>query len=534
LARQPPGSDARAPTALTSETPTEDGRSTDLVGRREFLAGAATVVAGAATAVGLAACGGSSRSQPTRRFASTASVQIDGHVQTFRSRADLRPPRVLMTKRPASPSNAVILTDCHAGPGQQGPMILDSSGRLIWWVPVSQRPTAASRAMNLRVQSYRGKPVITWWHGAIVEDYGEGHYTIVDQRYRRVAEVHGGNGYKGDLHEFVLTDSGTALFTAYGRSSAMLPHPDGSRHGNYVYGLVQEVDVASGRVLFQWRTDEHVGFIDSYHPAPDDPTVPWDYFHVNSIAIDPADGHLLISGRNVWAFYKVHRRTGEVIWTLGGKRSDFEVGRGAHFAFQHHVRPHSGGRITIFDNEAGPPREAKQSRGLVLAVDENAFTAKFVREFKHRPPVLSAALGSVEDLADSGGAGTFMGWGDSSYFTHYDPSGAVLLDGRLAGTSLSYRAFLQAWRGQPMTQPALAVQRASAGAHLYASWNGSAVHRTWRVLGGSGTERLQELGIADVADFETEITVPRAPDWLAVEALDAGGQTLARSRAVRA
>src|SRR5262249_19620612 len=140
-----------------------------------------------------------------------------------------------------------------------------------------------------------------------------------------------------------------------------------------------------------------------------------------------------------------------------------------------------------------------QSRGLVLAVDEHAFTAKFVQEFKHRPPVLSNALGSVQDLSDSGGSGTFMGWGDSSYFTHYDPSGAVLLDGRLAGSSLSSRAFLQAWPGQPMTQPALAVRRGSAAARLYASWNGSAVHRTWRVLGGSGPKRLRELGIADVA-----------------------------------
>ena len=492
------------------------------------------VAAGAVTAAGLAACGGSSPSKaPPRRLAAAPSVRIDGHVQAFRSRADLKPPRVLMTKRPASPNGDVILTDCHAGPGQQGPMILDQSGRLIWWVPVSEKPTAASRVMNVQVQSYHGEPVLTWWHGAVVEDCGEGHYEIVDARYQRVAQVHGGNGYKGDLHEFVLTDSGSALFTAYGRSSAMLPHPDGSRHGNYVYGLVQEVDVASGRVLFQWRTDEHVGFVDSFHPAPDDPTIPWDYFHVNSIAIDPVDGHLLISGRNVWAVYKVHRRTGEVIWTLGGKRSDFEIGRGAHFAFQHHVRPHPGGRLTIFDNEAGPPREAKQSRGLVLTVDERAFTAKFVQEFKHRPPVLSAALGSVQDLGDNGGVGTFMGWGDSSYFTHYDASGAVLLDGRLAADALSYRAFLQTWPGRPMTHPALAVQRASTGAQLYASWNGATDHRSWRVLGGPGPERLTELGIANVADFETQITMPRAPDWLVVEALDGAGRTLARSAPAR-
>ena len=165
---------------------------------------------------------------------------------------------------------------------------MDATGRLVWFAPVSATPTPASRVMNVQVQSYRGRPVLTWWHGAVVAAHGEGHYELVDQRYRRVAEVHGGNGYKGDLHEFVLDRLGHGVVHVLrpGRSRE-LPHPDGSRQGKYVYGVVQEVDVATGAVLFQWRTDEHVGFIDSYHPAPDDPTIPWDYFHVNSIAIDP-------------------------------------------------------------------------------------------------------------------------------------------------------------------------------------------------------------------------------------------------------
>jgi hypothetical protein len=28
----------------------------------------------------------------------------------------------------------------------------------------------------------------------------------------------------------------------------------------YYYGVVQELDVATGRLLFQWRSDEHIGF----------------------------------------------------------------------------------------------------------------------------------------------------------------------------------------------------------------------------------------------------------------------------------
>jgi hypothetical protein len=520
---------------MISDTAPQDDPWDDPVRRRAFLAAGLKGAAGAATAAGLAACGGSPKPKPKPppQLHATSSVEIRGHVQRFRSRSDLRPPQVIITKRAKNASSDVILTDTHAGAGQQGPLILDGSGRVVWFAPVSNTPTPASRVMNVSVQSYRGKPVLTWWHGAVVAAHGQGHYEIFDQRYRRVTQVHAGNGYKGDLHEFVLTDSGTALFTCYGTVTAVLPHLHGNRRGKYLYGVVQEVDVATGKVLFQWRTDEHVGFVDSYHQAPDNPSVPWDYFHVNSVAIDPSDGHLLISGRNVWAFYKVHRRTGEVIWTLGGKAGDFRIGRGAHFAFQHHVRAHNGGLVTMFDNEGGPPREAKQSRGLVLAVDQKALTANFVKEFKHKPPVLSPALGSLQELGDNGRSGTFMGWGDSSYFTHYDRSGAVLLDGHLAGKAISYRAFLQAWGGVPMTTPAVSIARAASYAHLYVSWNGAAAHRSWRVLGGDRPQSLTELGTAPVADFETRITVPHAPRYLAVEAMDESGQTLARSASVR-
>ncbi len=506
--------------------PGENGRADPLT-RRAFLVAAGTTAA----AAGLAACGGSAKQSPT--LASAASVHTRGRTQAFLSEPHLRPPEVIIAHRQSNPPSDLILTDAHAGPGQQGPIIFDPHGRLVWFGPVSAGPTPAMRAMNVRVQSYRGKPVLTWWQGAVVADHGVGHYELVDGRYQRVAQVHAGNGYRGDLHEFVLTDSGTALFTCYGSSEAELPHPSGSRRGRYVYGVAQEVDVATGRVLFEWRTDEHVGFIDSYHAAPDDPTIPWDYFHINSIAIDPADGHLLISGRNTWSIYKVHRQTGEVLWTLGGKRGDFEIGPGARFAFQHHVRPHDGGIVTIFDNEAGPPREARQSRGLVLAVDERAFTAKLVTQYKHKPPIVSPALGSVQDLGDSDGGGRFIGWGDSSYFTHYSSSGSVLLDGRLASGAISYRAFMQPWTGVPVTRPEIALVRASPHVHLYASWNGATEHQSWRVLGGSQPDRLNEIGTAAVADFETQIMVPHAPPWLAAEALDSSGNALSRSAPMR-
>ncbi len=438
-------------------------------------------------------------------------------------------PAITALSAAATQADELVFTDTHSGPGQQGPLIIDRQGRLVWFKPVSDHGSAKRRAFNLRVQTYRGQPLMTWWEGAIVAAHGEGHYELWDQRYRRVAQVHAGNGYRGDLHEFLLTDRGTALFTCYGQTEGQIPqhHGSGTRRGAYFYGVVQEVEVATGKVLLQWRSVDHVAVEDSYHlPPPPDPRVAWDYFHVNGISVDPSDGNLLISSRNTWTIYKVHRRSGEVMWRLGGKRSEFHVPAQAHFAFQHHVTAHPGGILSVFDNEAGPPNEARQSRGLVLHIDEHRRRVRFVRDYHHQPPVLSPALGSVQQL-DGGRA--FVGWGDASYFTEYDRSGKVALDARLAPGSISYRAFLEAWTGRPRTRPRLAVAHGSPGTRVHASWNGATEQRRWRVLAGAHPAAVNPRTVRDVAGFETEIALPDNPKWVAVEALDAAGKVLGRS-----
>jgi hypothetical protein len=463
--------------------------------------------------------------------------------QHFTSRPDLRPPQILVSTRPPDPRHeSFVFTDTHGGNSQQGPLIIDRSGELVWFNPVSAHGTTGQRVFNVRVQSYRGEPVLTWWQGKIVGAHGQGHYEIVDESYRQVGRVQAGNGYLGDLHEFRLTDEGTALLTSYGQAVGPIPRHqgDGLRQGTYLYGVVQEVDVATGKVLLEWRSDHHIPVEASMHlPTPADPKVPWDYFHVNSIAVDPSDGNLLISGRNVWACYKVHRRTGEVMWTLGGRLSDFVQGDGARFAFQHHVIPHGDGLVTIFDNESGPPNQATQSRGLVLSLDRGRRQATLVREYLHDPPVLSEALGSVQAL-EPGGA--FIGWGDSSYFTEYDVQGNVVLDARLAPGVTSYRAFQDIWHGRPHHVPKMAIKRRSSSgagavsgaADVYASWNGATVHRRWRVLGGPHRGAVDRvLAHGRVTGFETRLAVSNPARWMAVEALDGDGHRLSRSEPVR-
>jgi hypothetical protein len=78
-------------------------------------------------------------------------------------------------------------------------------------------------------------------------------------------------------------------------------------------------------------------------PLPASASTPWDWFHVNAVHLD-SHGKLLIDARDTWATYDVSRRTGKILWTLGGKQSSFAVraapgqvldSAGEIFAWQH-------------------------------------------------------------------------------------------------------------------------------------------------------------------------------------------------------
>src|SRR3712207_2056322 len=123
----------------------------------------------------------------------------------------------------------------------------------------------------------------------------------------------------------------------------------GARDAQVIEGVVQEVDVETGEVLFDWHSLDHVPIEETWRPTPKDGKVPHDYFHINSVEED-ADGNLVMSARNTNAVYKVNRRTGKLMWTLGGKNSDFEMGEGVKFGIQHDARWLSDDVLQIFDN----------------------------------------------------------------------------------------------------------------------------------------------------------------------------------------
>lgn len=429
----------------------------------------------------------------------------------FWTRPDLRPPVVDVLKPAAGTDPGYLFIAPKRGAPQAGPMIIDNRGKVVWYRPLTTRGV-----MGFRVQRYRSRPVLTWWHAKpAAAKIGTAAYTIADQFYGTIAEVRPGNGAIADPHEIMLTRQGTALMTTFRNVQI------GDRR--VADGGVQEMDLRTGRILLDWRASRHVAFSESYTKVPRHKDFPYDFFHVNSIAVLP-DGNLLVSARNTHAVYKINRHTGAIIWRLGGKRSDFKLGHGVSFAWQHDARPRPDGTISIFDNGAAP-RVHRQSRVIFVRLDLRRKRAALARYVVNRPPRLAINQGNAQLLPRGH---VLVGWGREHFLTEFDAAGRVLLDMRFGGDIDSYRAFRFGWRGRPRTRPAVALH----GGRVYVSWNGATDVVRWQFLAGRTKAELHSIRKAPKVEFEQSAPAPRH-SWLIVRAVGPKDRTLGWSRFIR-
>ena len=237
-----------------------------------------------------------------------------------------------------------------------GPEILDQNGNVVWF----QAVPAGQEASDFRTQTYKGQPVLTWWQGTGLGGLAKGTDYIYNDQYQQIATVNAGNGLSADGHEFLITPQNTALILAYTTGTADLTSIGGPADQTVINGVVQEIDIKTGKVLFEWNSADHVPYSQSEQPLPASASQPWDWFHINAVKLD-TDGNLLIDARNTWTAYKVNHHSGHIIWQLGGKASDFKLqaapgqslnDAGDFFAWQHDAEAQGNNVYTVFDNES--------------------------------------------------------------------------------------------------------------------------------------------------------------------------------------
>ena len=229
--------------------------------------------------------------------------------------------------------------------------------------------------------------------------------------------------------------------------------------------------------------------------------------------------------------YEVSRKTGKVLWRLGGKKSTFALAPDARFAWQHDVRRQPDGTISVFDNGSAPPVH-KFTRVLLLRLDQHHKRATLVRSYHHPKKLLSPFEGNAQFLPDGH---VFVGWGGWPYVSELSKDGRVLFDayfghGKPPGEDAdTYRAYRFVWHGHPKDVPATAI----AGDKIYVSWNGATDVARWRVLTGNANDELGAGTAVAKSGFETAIPLPAKGKYIAVQALDANGRVLATSKTLK-
>ncbi|KAK1990911.1 hypothetical protein LX36DRAFT_620085 [Colletotrichum falcatum] len=424
------------------------------------------------------------------------------------------------------------------------PMILDNEGELVWAGSDAYAGTegAGAHVYDFHTCDFQGLPHLCMLRGFNDQGNARGQGIILDSHYQPVKHISGG-GYTTscDLHEFTTTESGTtSLITQYRRR----PYDSSGEGRNrgmiwILEGIFQEIEIESGRVLFEWRSLDHIDPAESQvQPGRGTRTAPWDYVHLNSVEKTP-DGNYLVSARHISTILKVSGRDGSVIWRLGGSNSTFEPMQPA-ILFQHHARMLADNanttRISLFDNARRPAfKPERPSSGLIVLLDHRAKTAHVEKRYSGPEIEYTSKIAGSTLVLPNGNV--LVGFGDAACFTEYTSNGIPGFKACVRDKSVGtlYRVYKSSWLGAPLNTVALvSFSRTPASVTAFhVSWNGATEVKSWRVYGALHPDG-PFLQVTQVPKKGFETTIISEHHYLKayVEAISSANQVLGKSEVV--
>ncbi|KAH3143073.1 hypothetical protein KXW18_000338 [Aspergillus fumigatus] len=453
---------------------------------------------------------------------------------SFQSRSDIQAPVLNINLK-----NDRLLTPGYLfltpyGVDLPGPYIFDTSG--VGALPCSDFVTALTDQTTSAIIQ-----------GVQTEGYTRGYYTILDDAYQETTTVHSGNGmFPGDLHELRVIDGKTALISVYQTEPYNLAaYGIGPGNGWVISGAFQEVDIKTGRVLFEWKSLDHVPLSATLTPLQLDGVVgdgrtngsAWDYFHINSVDKN-RDGDYLVSARHTSCIYKVSGATGSIIWQLGGTQSSFQLS-GYNFSYQHDARFHEENETTtvlsFFDNASNLHQNTSSaSSGKIVSIDHQTNTSTLTRQY-HAPGngLLSLFQGNTQVLPNKH---VLIGWGNHPAISEHTEDGTAIFFATLESPgSQNYRAYKANWTAKPSDPPALRAYSASPNpaTTFWVSWNGATDVDHWTIHATSpASDQFMPLEAVRSQGFQTTYTSSRYHPRAFAEAIAADGSSMANSSVV--
>jgi hypothetical protein len=327
-----------------------------------------------------------------------------------------------------------ILTEALASDSTLYALAFDSTGKIVWY----RRFEGFRQILDLQQQPnghytiYLGSS--TGWQ-PVEGEYAE--FTVAGDITHEWKLPH---QYFVDGHEIRFTMQDTAVTAAYLFGYDLQPM-DMSGHGGGLDSLVAVHKIIrlspSGEATVLFNASDR-WTLDDWTSKPLD--ILGDLGHSNSLDFDN-DGNLIVSWRNLGAVTKHDINSGEVIWQLGGTKSDFTIDGDPlnGFSGQHFARALPDGHLMVYDN--GTNHDPAQSRAVEYVIDADDKTATFVKDFRRPSLTFTSFLGSAQRLPNGH---TLVGFGNVSVLTEFDANGNVVADAsKMDGGNGSqfYRAF---------------------------------------------------------------------------------------------
>ena len=312
--------------------------------------------------------------------------------------------------------------------GYRWAAIFDRNGAPVWWYRASGEP-----------DNFQILPDGTIAFDPVDQaDFQTGDYEIRTLRGRLLRVIRGANGAAADIHEIQLLPNGNYLIGAQVKYKADATAYGGSADSTVIGIEIQEI-TPDNELVSRWSSRDHIGLEETgrWWDVPILDNEPYDASHWNSA--EPVGKHrMLLSFRHLDAVYMVDRRSGDIVWKLGGTKTpeSLDVADDPHGDYplggQHDARVLGDGSVTIYDNRTGlgdPPRAVR------YRVNSGSGTARLIQSIQEPKVPSSFCCGSARRL-DSGE--WLIGWGGDEMVGGYDRDGNRLFSLKL-GLGFSYR-----------------------------------------------------------------------------------------------
>jgi len=333
-----------------------------------------------------------------------------------------------------SATSGYILTDARGPNIASQVRLFDRAGRLVWYDYTKEvgSPCLGNNYSN---------------RNTILEIYGDCQTVIELNFFGDTIQKVNISAIPGNFqvhHDMYINDVGN-LVLLVAEARAVDKSMVGGRADAIVVGDGYLEFSPAGELIHSWSIFDHLdpltsqdagSFWDQTFGEPAE-----DWTHANSLSQD-ADGHYLMSLNGLDRAIKIHRETGEIIWSLG-RDGDFSFDPAdATFRNQHTFWGLGNNRYTVFDNQGA----GSFSRGMEFELDEETGVAKLVF-IQDADSTLSTGIVGSTYRYDNGHM--LSSFGRAGAIEEVDSTGRVIWY-RNEGTILNYRSYFVPYLYEPL------------------------------------------------------------------------------------